>query len=345
MTVSLEQLRRCHFAVDLGAARTRVYVKGAGLVVDQPSAAAVNTRSGALIAVGEFAERMTGRTPDYIKVVRPVAGGTVVDIDMAQRMLRHLLGDKMRRMLRRKPRLRAAACAPHDADPLARRATVETLVGLGARRVELVDTLIAAAVGCGLPVERPEATMVLVCGAAATQVAVLSLGSIVAAERIPVGGEAVDHAIVQHLRHAHKLMLPTQSVRPLHLALSGNGLTPHGPASAEIHGRDVATGLARSVRVDTAAVRDAIETPLTAVLDGIGQVLRDCPPDLVADLADRGIVMVGGSALLPGFDQMLREATGMPVHIAQRPDVCAAEGLGAMLEGRLEPLPHPPPAA
>jgi rod shape-determining protein MreB and related proteins len=261
-----------------------------------------------------------------------------VDIEMAQRMLRHLIGDKVRRALRRKPRLRAAACTPHDADPLAQRAAIETLVGLGARRVELVDTLIAAAVGCGLPVERPEATMIMVCGAAATQVAVLSLGSIVTAARMPVGGEAVDHAIVQHLRHRHELMLPSQSVRPLQLALSGNGLSPQGPASTEIHGRDVATGLARSVRVDTAAVRDAIQTPLTAVLDGIGRVLRDCPPDLVADLADRGIMMVGGSALLPGFDQMLRQATGMPVHIAERPDICAARGLGAMLEGRIQPL-------
>ncbi|GGW38708.1 rod shape-determining protein [Streptomyces lucensis JCM 4490] len=345
MTVSLEQLRRCHFAVDLGAARTRVYVKGAGLVVDQPSVAAVNNRSGALIAVGDLAEQMTGRTPGYIRVVRPISGGTVVDIEMAQRMLRHLLGEKTRRALRRKPRLRAAACTPHAADPLATRATIETLVGLGARRVVLVDTLIAAAVGCGLPVERPEATMIMVCGAAATQVAVLSLGSIVTAERIPVGGEAVDRAIVQHLRHAHQLMLPSQSVRPLQVALSASGLAQHGPASAEIHGRDVVTGLPRTVRVDTAAVRVAIQTPLTAVLDGIGKVLRDCPPDLVADLADRGMVMVGGSALLPGFDQMLRQATGMPVHIAERPDVCAAEGLGAMLEGRVEPLLLNPLAA
>ncbi|MFE3324927.1 rod shape-determining protein [Streptomyces sp. NPDC059176] len=344
MSVSLEQLRRCHVAVDLGAARTRVFVKGAGLVVDEPSVAAVNTRNGALIAVGEFAEKMTGRTPDYIKVMRPVSGGSVVDIDMAQRMLRQLLGERLRRQLRRKPRLRAAASTPHDADPLAQRATVETLVGLGARRVELVDTLIAAAVGCGLPVEQPTATMVMVCGAATTQIAVLSLGSIVTAVRIPIGGEAIDHAVIQHLRHQHELMLPSQSVRPLQLALSGNGLTLQGPASTEIHGRDVATGLARSVRVDTAAVRDAIHTPLTAVLDGIGRILRDCPPDLVADLADRGIMMVGGSARLPGLDQMLRDATGMPVHIADQPDVCAVLGLGAMLEGRiqgmfLEPLP------
>ncbi|MGW1585619.1 rod shape-determining protein [Streptomyces sp. NPDC002386] len=345
MTVSLEQLRRCHFAVDLGAARTRVYVKGAGIVVDQPSVAAVNTRTGALIAVGEFAEQMTGRTPGYIKVVRPISGGTVVDIEMAQRMLRQLLGEKVRRALRRKPRLRAAACTPHDADPLAQRATIETLVGLGARRVELVDTLIAAAVGCGLPVEQPEATMIMVCGAAATQVAVLSLGSLVTAERVPVGGEAVDNAIVQHLRLEHRLLLPSQAVRPLQLALSGSGLTPDGPTLTEIHGRDVVTGLARSVRVKTAAVRNAIQTPLTSVLDGIGKVLRECPPDLVADLADRGLVMVGGSALLPGLDQMLRQAIGIPVHIAERPELCAVQGLGAMLEGNVEPLVLNPRAA
>ncbi|MFE9247827.1 rod shape-determining protein [Streptomyces sp. NPDC007088] len=338
MAVSLEQLRRCHIAVDLGAARTRVFVKGAGLVVDEPSVAAVNTRTGGLLAVGEFAERMTGRTPGHIRVVRPVSGGTVVDIDMAQRMLRNLLGDKLRRALRRKPRLRAAACTPHESDPLARRATVETLVGLGARRVELVDTLIAAAVGSGLPVERPEATMVLVCGAATTQIAVLSLGSIVTAQRVPVGGDAIDNAVVQHLRRRHSLLLPAQSVRPLQLALSGAGLTTRGPRSTEIHGRDVVTGLSRSVTVDTEAVREAIHTPLTSVIDGISRVLRLCPPDLVADLAGSGITMVGGSALLPGLDQMLSKATGMHVRIAERPDVCAVLGLGAMLEGRIAPM-------
>ncbi|MFB6814749.1 rod shape-determining protein [Streptomyces sp. NPDC056347] len=338
MTVSLEQLRRCHVAVDLGAARTRVYVKGLGLVVDEPSAAAVNTRTGSLIAVGTFAEQMTGRTPDYIKVTRPVSGGTVIDIEMAQRMLRHLLGDKLRRQLRRKPRLRAAACTPHGSDPLAQRATVETMVGIGARRVELIDTLIAAAVGCGLPVEQPTATMIMVCGAATTQIAVLSLGSIVSAVRIPVGGEAIDHAVIQHLRQHHELMLPSQSVRPLQLALSDSGLTAQGPATTEIHGRDVATGLARSVRVDTAAVRQAIHAPLTNVLDGLGKILRECPPDLVADLVDCGIMMVGGSALLPGLDQMLRNATGLPVHIAERPDTCAVMGLGAMLDGQIEPM-------
>lgn len=338
MTVSLEQLGRCHVAVDLGAARTRVYIKGLGLVVDEPSVAAVNIRTGSLIAVGTLAEQMTGRTPDHIRVVRPVTGGTVIDIDMAQRMLRHLLGEKLRRQLRRKPRLRAAACTPHDSDPLAQRATIETLAGLGARRVELVDTLIAAAVGCGLPVEQPTASMIMVCGAATTQIAVLSLGSIVTAVRIPVGGDAIDHAVIQHLRQQHELMLPSQSVRPLQLALSGNGLAAHGPATTEIHGRDVATGLARSVHVDNAAIRQAIHAPLTTVLDGLSKILRVCPPDLVADIADCGIMMVGGSALLPGLDQTLRDATGVPVHIAERPDVCSVLGLGAMLDGEIQPM-------
>ncbi|MCS0638227.1 rod shape-determining protein [Streptomyces sp. LP05-1] len=338
MTVSLDQLRRCHVAVDLGAARTRVFIKGSGLVVDEPSVVAVNTRTGSLIAVGEFAEKMTGRTPEYIRVARPVTGGTVVDVELAQRMLRGLLGEKLRRQLRRKPLLRAAACTPHDSDPLAQRATVETMVGLGARRVELVDTLIAAAVGCGLPVEQPTASMIMVCGAATTQIAVLSLGSIVTAERIPVGGNAIDHAVIQYLRHQHELMLPSQAVRPLQLALHGTGLEPTGPTATEIHGRDVATGLARSVLVDTAAIRQAIHTPLTAVLDGIGKVLRDCPPDLVADLADGGITMVGGFARLPGLDQLLRNATTMPVRIAERPEYCAVLGLGEMLEGHVQPL-------
>ncbi|WP_328317309.1 rod shape-determining protein [Streptomyces sp. NBC_00388] len=338
MTVSLEQLSRCQVAVDLGASRTRVFVKGMGLVVDEPSVAAVNVQTGSLIAVGTLAEQMTGRTPGYIRVARPVSGGTVVDIDMARRMLGQLLGDKLRRRLRRTPMLRAAACTPHESDPLAQRATIETLVGLGARRVELVDTLVAAAVGCGLPVEQPTATMIMVCGAATTQIAVLSLGSIVTAERVPVAGEAIDRAIVQHLRQHHELLLPNQSVRPLQLALSGDGLSPGGPEFTEIHGRDVATGLARSVRVDTAAVREAIHTPLTAVLDGIGRVLRGCPPDLVADLSDRGIMMVGGSALLPGLEEMVRNATKMPVHVAERPDVCSVLGLGAMIEGNIKPM-------
>jgi rod shape-determining protein MreB len=330
--VSLAQLRRCSIAVDLGAARTRVYIKDSGLVVDEPSLAAVDIRTGALIAVGSLAEKMPGRTPDHIRVVRPVQNGMVVDITMAQRMLRHMLGGQLRRLRRHRPILRAAACVPHGSEPLAQRAATETLSGLGAHRVELVDSLIAAAVGCDLPVQQPEATMIMVCGAASTQIAVLSLGSIVAAETVPVGGDAIDHAVVQHVRHQHELLLPNQSLRPLHMMLSGPGRPVD---SAEVQGRDVTSGAARTVCLDAEGVRLAIRTPMASIVDGIGSVLRRCPPDLVADLTDRGVMLAGGSALMPGLDTMLRQATGMVVNIADRPDICAVQGLGAMLEGRL----------
>ncbi|AJT67257.1 rod shape-determining protein [Streptomyces chattanoogensis] len=335
MTISLAQLRRCSVAVDLGAARTRVYVKNQGLIVDEPSVAAVNVRTGALLAVGAQAEVMDGRTPDYIRVVHPISGGTVVDIDMAQRLLRNLVGDKLRRTWRRKPSIRAAVCMPYGSEPLAQRAAVETLTGLGARRVELVDTLLAAAVGCGLPVEQPEATMIVMCGAGTTQVAVLSVGSVVAAETVPVGGNAIDHAVIQHMRLHHELLVPNQAVRPLQTMLSGDAAQA---SSTEVHGRDVVSGLARSVRVDTERVLKAITTPLTAIVDGIGSVLRNCPPDLVADLGERGIILAGGSALTPGLEQMLQQATSMPVHIADRPGTCAVHGLGALIEGKVEPL-------
>ncbi|MFG2137521.1 rod shape-determining protein [Streptomyces sp. NPDC048650] len=335
MSISIAQLRRCSVAVDLGAARTRVYVKNQGMIVDEPSVAAVNVRTGALLAVGAQAEVMDGRTPDHIRVVHPISGGTVVDIEMAQRLLRNLVGDKLRRTWRRRPSMRAAVCMPHGSEPLAQRAAVETLTGLGARRVELVDTLIAAAVGSGLPVEQPEATMIAVCGSATTQIAVLSLGSIVAAETVPVGGNAIIHAVIQHMRLHHELMLPGQAVRPLQMMLAGDDALA---SSAEVHGRDVVSGLARSVRVDTERVLKAITTPLTAILDGIGAVLRNCPPDLVADLGERGLMLAGGCALTPGLQPMLQQATSMPVHVADRPDTCAVHGVGAMIEGKVEPL-------
>lgn len=336
MTFSLDQLRRCTVAVDLGAARTRVHVRQSGLVVDEPSVVAVNTFSGALIAVGTGAERMAGRTPAHIRVVRPVTGGMVVDIEMAQRMLRAMVGEKVRRAWRRRPMLRAAVCVPHNADPLARRAAVETLAGVGARRVELVDAPTAAGVGCGLPVEQPEATMILVCGATTTQVAVLALGSIVSAVTVPMGGDTIHNALVQHLRNHHELMLPSQAVRPLHLAL--NRAAAGDSAPTEVHGRNVVTGLARTVRVDPQDVRNAVQAPVSVLVDAIRTVLHNCPPDLVADLAERGMTLTGGTALLPGLEERLRASTGMHVHIAEDPAGCAVRGLAAMIEGGVRPL-------
>jgi rod shape-determining protein MreB len=341
MTLSLDHLRRCTVAADLGSARTRVYAKQTGLIVDEPSVVALNIKTGALIAVGAPAERMSGRTPANIRVVRPVSGGTVVDIEMAQRMLRAMVGARLRRAWRFRPLLRAAVCIPHDADPLARRAALETMVGLGARRVELVDSLITAGLGCGLPVEEPVATMIVQVGAATTEIAVLSLGSIVAADKVPMGGETFDRAVVQYLRNRHELLLPSQAVRPLRRSLTGAA-----PRVTEVSGRDVATGLARTVKVDPEELRVAVAPPLTGLLDTIRAVLHRCPPDLVADLADRGVMLTGGAAGLPGLLTAIRDHTGMPVNTAEQPDLCAVQGLGALLEGKARtdaPGPGPTP--
>ena len=337
MTLSIEQLRRCTVAVDLGTSRTRVHLRGAGLVVDQPSVVAIDVRTGGLMAVGGPAERMEGRTPRYIRVARPINAGSVVDIEMAQRMLRAMLGKRLRGSWRRRPTLRMAACVPSDADPLTQRATVETLAGLGARRVELVDTLVAAAVGCGLPVQQAEATMIAVCGASTTQVAVLSMGSVVAAEKAPVGGDSIDQAVVQRIRQQQGVRLRNQLVRPVRLNLGRGG---DGPTArdTEVIGRDVATGRARSVRVSADDVQAAIQAPLAALLEAIREVLHACPPDLVGDLVERGMVLTGGSARLPGLDTMIARATGMRVTVAENPDLCPVTGLGAMLEGAVEPV-------
>ncbi|MCZ7415108.1 MULTISPECIES: rod shape-determining protein [unclassified Streptomyces] len=340
MNFSYEQLRRCTVAVDLGADRTRVYLRQSGVVVDEPSVVAVDTRSGALMAVGTPARRMHGRTPPHIRVVRPIADGTVHDVRMAQRMLRAMVGEKVRRAWRRRPLLRAAMCVPHDADPLAQRSAVETLTGLGCRRVELVDTLVAAAVGCGLPAEQPEATMIVLCCADTTHVAVLSLGAIVAAGRVGVGGETLYTAIGRHLRNHHGITVPSETVRTLHaeaVAAETGGHSGDGDGLV-VHGRDAGTGLARLIRVGAPDLLTATHAPLMAVVDTIRGILHRCPPDLVADLADRGIMLAGDYAELPGLADRLRQSTSMTVGVAEDPAAGAINGVTAMMEGAARPL-------
>ncbi|OIV36331.1 rod shape-determining protein [Mangrovactinospora gilvigrisea] len=337
MSATLEELRRCTIAVELSPSRTRVWLRGQGLVLDEPSVTAIDVRTGALVAVGTRAEQMTGRTPPHIRTCRPISGATVVDVEMAQRMLRQLLGGRLRQVRRRQPLLRAAVSLPHDSSPIAARAAAETLSGIGAHRVTPVNTVIAAALGCGLPAQGPNATMVAVCDATTTQIAVLSLGSIVSAATVPIGGDAIDHAIVSHLRQRHALMLPSQAVQPLHMALT-TASTGTEQATTRVMGRDARSGLALTVEVDTAGIKQAIGTPMLPVLDALGEVLRDCPPDLVADLAERGLVLTGNTARLSGLDAMLRSATGMPVAVAEDPGLCAIRGLGALVDGRVRAL-------
>ncbi|NUU25328.1 MAG: rod shape-determining protein [Streptomycetaceae bacterium] len=332
-------LRRCHVAVDLGASRTRIRLKNGGLIVDEPSLAAVDTRSGGLVAVGSVAARMVGRSPDHIRVARPISSGTVVDTELAQSMLRQMVDRRIAPLWRRPGAVRAVVGVPHDSGPLTRKAAVVALNGLGVRKVELVDIPVAAAVGCGLPVDLPEAAMVVICGAATTQIAVLSLGAVVASIVVPVGGDAIDHALGEHLRARHGVEMPTGAVREIYRRVDDDDVI-------SIVGKDVGSGLARTLSIESAGVRDIIGTPLRALLDGITSVLRRSPPDLVVDLADRGIIIAGGGAHIPGLDTMVRGATGMPVHVAPEPATRVIDGLARIMDGRsAQPQPrHPVPA-
>lgn len=329
MGVDPAAMRRCHVAVDLGASRTRIHLKNHGLAVDEPSLAAVDTRTGSLVAVGSVAARMVGRTPDHIRVARPIASGTVVDAELAQSMLRHLMSRRLAPIWRLPSTMRAIVGVPHDSGPLTRRAATLSMQGLGIKRVELVDVPVAAAVGCGLTVDVPEAAMVVVVGAATSQIAVLSLGAVVASTIVHVGGDAIEHAITEHLLSRHGVILPNGAVRDIYLRLSGAEAQP-----MTVTGKDVGSGLARNVAIDAEGVRDLIGTPLAALIDGITGVLRRSPPDLVVDLADRGIILTGGGALIPGLDDLVRSATGMPVHVADDPHLRVVMGLAKLAEGR-----------
>ncbi|MDJ0345921.1 rod shape-determining protein [Streptomyces sp. H10-C2] len=331
MTPILERMRRCTVAVDLGAARTRVYLKGQGLIADEPSVVAFDTERGEVVAIGTTAEQLTGRAPDHILVIRPVAGGMVVDVEMARRLLRHVAGSRLRRARLRTPVLRAALSLPHNSPPVARRTVIETVSALGMRRVELVDSLLAAAIGCGLAVEHPEAAMIVLANADTTQVAVLSMGTVVASETVPVGSDTIERAFVEYFRGHHELAPSVQAVRSLHQAIGDADIPPE--AGFELNGRDIVSGLVRSVTADTDAARAAMHGPLRAILDGVSMVMRRCPPDLVVDIADSGLTLGGSISRLPGLDSLLRKATGLRVRIADHPDECVALGMGAMIEG------------
>ncbi|MEV6651873.1 rod shape-determining protein [Streptomyces sp. NPDC051219] len=327
-----ERLQRCSVAVDLAADRTRIYLRKRGLVADEPSLVAVNQECGTVVAVGTRAEQMAGRSPGHIAVIRPILGGMVVDVDLARSLLRHVAGARLRRVWQRAPLTRAAVCLPYGSPPVACRSAVETLSGAGIRRVELVDSLLATAVGCGLPVERPEAAMIVVAGPDRTQVAVLSLGAVVAWSSAPVGSDVVAQSVVEHFRARYGLSVHSQSVRALLHQLSA---TSHETdPRIEVSGRDVSNGTVRSVTVDVAALREATGAPLGAVMDSVFTVLRRCSPDLVVDIEDRGIVLAGAVTRLPGLDVLLRQAVTVPVHIADAPEECAVLGLGAMIDGR-----------
>jgi rod shape-determining protein MreB and related proteins len=316
-------------AVDLGTANTLVYVRGRGIVLNEPSVVALNTSTGQVVAVGAEAKRMIGRTPGNIVAVRPLKDGVIADFDVTERMLRYFIQKVHKRRRLARPRLVIAV--PSGITGVERSAVKEAGHRAGARRVYIIEEPMAAAIGAGLPVHEPIGNMVVDIGGGTTEVAVISLGGVVTSQSIRVGGDELDQAIIAFGKKEHSLMLGERTAEEIKVAL-GSAFPATDEPNAEIRGRDLVSGLPKTVVISTAEVRRAIEEPLNLIIDAVKSTLDKCPPELAGDVMDRGIALTGGGALLRGLDQRIREETGMPVHIADSPLDSVVLGTGKCVE-------------
>jgi rod shape-determining protein MreB and related proteins len=316
-------------AVDLGTANTLVYVRGRGIVLNEPSVVALNTNTGQIVAVGVEAKRMIGRTPGNIVAVRPLKDGVIADFDVTERMLRYFIQKVHKRSHLAKPRIVIAV--PSGITGVEQSAVKEAGHQAGARRVYIIEEPMAAAIGAGLPVNEPTGNMVVDIGGGTTEVAVISLGGIVTSQSIRVGGDELDQAIINFGKKEYSLMLGERTAEEIKISL-GSAYPAVDEPNAEIRGRDLVSGLPKTIVISAEEIRRAIEEPLSVIVDAVKTTLDKCPPELAGDVMDRGIALTGGGALLRGLDERLREETGMPIHLTDNPLDCVALGTGKCVE-------------
>jgi len=316
-------------AVDLGTANTLVYVRGRGVLLNEPSVVALNAQTREILAVGTEAKRMLGRTPDSIVAIRPMKDGVIADFESTEQMLRLFIQRVHRRRYFAKPRL--VVCVPSGITSVEQRAVKEAGYQAGARRVYIIEEPMAAAIGAGLPVHEATGNMVVDVGGGTTEVAVISLGGIVTSLSIRTAGDDLDAAVMSWFKKEYSLMLGERTAEEIKVGLGSAFPLPDEP-QAEIRGRDLISGLPRTVTVSSAEVRQALEEPVHAIVDAVRTTLDKTPPELAGDIMDRGLVLTGGGALLRGLDERLRHETGMPVHVAEDPLHSVAMGAGKCVE-------------
>ncbi len=316
-------------AVDLGTANTLVYVRGRGIVLDEPSVVAMSTQTREILAVGGDAKRMLGRTPEGITAIRPLRDGVIADFDATEQMLRHFIAQVHRRRYLAKPRM--VICVPSGVTSVEQRAVKEAAYQAGARRVYVIEEPMAAAIGAGLPVHEATGNMVVDIGGGTTEVAVISLGGIVTTLSVRTAGDDLDQAIIAWMKKEHSLLLGEGTAEEIKMTL-GSAFPQAEEAGAEIRGRDLVSGLPRTITLTPADIRVAIEEQLHAIIDAVRTTLDQTPPELAGDIMDRGIVLTGGGALLRGLDQRIRHETGMPVHVAHDPLSSVVVGSGKCVE-------------
>lgn len=316
--------------IDLGTANTLVYVEGRGIVLNEPSVVAIDKDSKEIFAVGNKAKEMVGRTPGNIIAIRPLKDGVIADFDTTERMLKDFIARATRRSGLFRPRVVVAV--PSGVTEVEKRAVIDATLSAGAKDARVIEEPMAAAIGSGLPVQDPTGNMIVDIGGGTTEVAVISLGGIVSHRSIRVAGDEMDEAIIQHIRRTYNLLIGERTAEQIKMDIGSACQLDNDNLSMEVRGRDLVTGLPKTVTVTSAEVREALKEPVLAIVEAVKTTLERTPPELAADIMDRGIVLAGGGALLRGLDRLLVKETGMPVHIAEDPLKAVVLGAGLALE-------------
>lgn len=318
--------------IDLGTANTLVFVKGKGIVTREPSVVAVDRRTDAVLAVGVQAKEMIGRAPGSIAVQRPLKDGVIADIDATSAMLKYFVKKSIKSTFLCKPRI--VICIPSGVTEVERRAVEDAAAAAGGKEIELVEEPMAAAIGAGLPVSEPTGNMVVDIGGGTTEVAVISLNDIVASCSVRVAGDKFEEAIVAYIKRKYNLLIGERTAEDIKINI-GSAYAGEEEQEVEVKGRDNLTGLPKNITISSEEIREALAEPLSVIVDAILDTLDKTPPELSADIIDRGIMLTGGGALLKGFDKLIARRTGMPVHIADSPLDCVVDGAGKRLDVRL----------
>lgn len=316
-------------AIDLGTANTLIYVSGKGIVLNEPTVIALNRENGQVLAMGQEAFRMIGRTPGYIVAERPLRRGAISDFDITERYIR-LLMEKVG-VRKRIPRPRALICIPSAITEVERRAVQEAAIAAGARSAHLIEEPIAAAIGAGLPIHEPTGNLVVDIGGGTSEVGVLAMGGVVVNKSVRVGGFDIDDAITRHIRKEYAIVVGERTAEQIKIAI-GSAFPLAEEEKAEIRGRDLATGLPKTVQITSEEIREAIADPVTQITQAVVSALSETPPELSQDILSRGIALTGGSGLLRGLEMRLSEECDVPVHLTDRPLECVALGAGQCLE-------------
>ncbi len=315
--------------IDLGTANTLIFMRGKGIIMREPSVVAVDTKTDTVRCVGAEAKRVIGRTPGSIVAVRPLKDGVIADYDITTNMLRLFIKRVCGNTVLFRPRI--VICIPSGVTEVERRAVSQAALNAGARQVMIMEEPMAAAVGAGLPIEDPTGNMVVDIGGGTSEVAVISLGGVVAARSIRVGGDEFDQAIIAYIKRKHNLLIGERTAEQIKIEI-GSAYPKEIETSMDIKGRNLVDGLPKDVEITSEEIREALSESISQVIDAIKETLERTPPELSADIIDRGITLTGGGALLCGLDQLIREATGIDVHVAENPLDCVATGAGAVLD-------------